>query len=285
MTREPGLRYHAPPVGMFKFWDSAVLPLLQARSPKTVVEIGAARGNHTRLVASWAAEQGAIVHVVDPEPAFDTDAYSREWAGHLIIHRELSLRALPTIGPVDMVLIDGDHNWYTVINELQAIDRINSDWPLVVMDDVGWPYGRRDMYYQPDTIPAQHRQPYRKAGTRRFHSALVEHGRNAALFNAEREGGPRNGVLTAVEDFLSLTDTELLLLAQPMGGGLGIIASAVALRDNARLASTLASVHDPEYAVTISPVYATRELGDTVSPAQPEPRGGSAWLKRLRRKR
>ena len=32
------------------------------------------------------------------------------------------------------------------------------------MHDVGWPYGRRDLYYAPEQIPEEFRQPYRRAG-------------------------------------------------------------------------------------------------------------------------
>jgi hypothetical protein len=253
-------RYDAAPV--VRFWDSAVQPLLEARSPKTVIEIGSRDGGHTRLIAQWAAAHEAILHVVDPQPNFDVDAYTSEWAGHLTIHRDLSLNALAGIGPADMILLDGDHNWYTVINELREIERINSDWPLVLMHDVGWPYGRRDMYYQPETIPAEHRHAYRKGGVRQFHSELTQVGSNSPILRAEREGGPRNGVLTAVEDFFSESDTELLLFARPGPGGLGIIAGATAVNGDRKLADALAAVHDPKYTVTISPVYGTREFGE-----------------------
>ena len=35
--------------------------------------------------------------------------------------------------------------------------------PLLVLHDVGWPYGRRDLYYDPDDIPASTASPWRKA--------------------------------------------------------------------------------------------------------------------------
>ena len=273
-------RYDPAPV--VRFWDFAVLPLLAARAPKRIIEIGSRDGGHTRLIAQWAAAHEATLHVVDPQPNFDVDAYTSEWPGHLRIHRDLSLDALSTIGPADMILLDGDHNWYTVINELREIERINADWPLVLMHDVGWPYGRRDMYYQPETIPVEHRHPYRKGGLRRFHSALGDHGGNSSVLRAEHEGGPHNGVLTAVEDFLSQTDRELLLFARPGVGGLGIIADAHALRDDAKLARVVSEVHDPEYTVTISPVHGTREFGD----AGARVASGTAapsWMARLRR--
>ncbi len=36
--------------------------------------------------------------------------------------------------------------------------------PVLILHDVGWPYGRRDLYYTPETIPEEFRQPYEQAG-------------------------------------------------------------------------------------------------------------------------
>lgn len=254
---------------MANLWDSTVLPLLEARSPKTVIEIGANEGNQTRLIAAWASAHGAILHAIDPKPAFDPDEYERRWSGHVVIHRATSLDALAAIGPADVVLVDGDHNWYTVVNELEQIDRLNPDWPLVVLDDVGWPYGRRDMYYDPDQVPAEGRQPFRKGKLRRFRSGggglkrLHLAGKDevsTGFLCARHEGGPRNGVLTAVEDFLAGSDRDLLLLANDGTAGLAVLVSAEALAASPALERALEGVHDVEYAIEISPVYAARAL-------------------------
>jgi hypothetical protein len=275
---------------MAQLWDSTVLPLLEAHSPKTVIEIGANQGSQTRLIAAWASEHRAVLHVVDPMPAFDTDAYEREWSGHLVVHRTVSLSALALIGSADMVLVDGDHNWYTVLNELGEIDRLNSDWPLVVIDDVGWPYGRRDMYYDPETVPAEHRHPFRKSALRRFRSdggglrrlrsALGREELSTGFFNATHEGGPHNGVLTAVEDFLSNTDRDLLLLAHPGNSGLAVILSDPALRQSPTLRRAVAGIHDVEYAIEISPVYAARELPGDAAPSAVRPSYGPLRVSR-----
>jgi hypothetical protein len=247
------------------FWDCAVLPSLEAHAPTSIVEIGVESGRQTRRLVAWAAAHGAVVHAIDPKPELDLDELARE-AGehvvgdHLVMHRELSLRALPTVAPIEMILLDGDHNWYTVVNELRTIDELQADWPLMLAHDVGWPYGRRDMYYDPATVPGEHRHPHRRAGMRRLRSALVDDGKNRKLLNAEHEGGPRNGVLTAIEDFIASTRRDLLLLAQPGPAGLGVLVSPSTLQRNQRLAQVLAGIHDPEYAVSISPLYASREL-------------------------
>jgi hypothetical protein len=34
------------------------------------------------------------------------------------------------------------------------------------MHDVLWPYGRRDLYYEPERVPEEFRQPYEMKGIR-----------------------------------------------------------------------------------------------------------------------
>jgi hypothetical protein len=254
---------------MANLWGSVVLPLLEARSPGTVIEIGANEGNQTRLIAAWAKAHDAVLHVIDPRPAFDRDAYEREWSGHVVVHETTSLSALPQIGAADMILVDGDHNWYTVLNELEQIDKLNDEWPLVVLDDVGWPYGRRDMYYDPDRVPAEHRHPFRKGKLRRFRSGGSWRRRlrlargdqvSTGFLCAKHEGGQRNGVLTAVEDCLASTDRELLLFAHPGTAGLAIVVTADALAAAPALHRAVAGIHDVEYAIEIAPVYAARSV-------------------------
>ena len=62
---------------------------------------------------------------------------------------------------------------------------------MLVLHDVLWPYGRRDLYYAPERIPAEFRQPYAQAGInpgmKRLHPRK---GLNPTMCNAEEEGGP-----------------------------------------------------------------------------------------------
>ena len=123
-----------------------------------------------------------------------------------MVHKTISLEALPLAsGSFDCILIDGDHNWYTVYNELRLIRerellRIGG---MIFFHDVSWPYGRRDMYYQPELIPTAFRHPYQRKAVVPGKSALADGGESDAyLCNATHEGGRRNGVLTAIEDFM-----------------------------------------------------------------------------------
>jgi hypothetical protein len=213
---------------MLAFWPDVIRPLLEALAPQSIVEVGSESGKMTRLLLEIAQATGGQVHAIDPAPLFDVSAWQREAGDRLVFHRQPSLVALDRLDRLDCVLIDGDHNWYTVHAELQLIERrcaaLGRPLPLILLHDVAWPYGRRDLYYDPDSIPAEHRQPWARRGMSPTEAELLPSGGiNAHLCNAVREGGPRNGVLTAVEDYLAATDARYLFVRIPAVFGLAIL--------------------------------------------------------------
>ena len=118
---------------------------------------------------------------------------------------------------------------------------------MLILHDVGWPYGRRDLYYAPERIPAEFRQPYRRGGMRPGRSALVGNaGMNRDMANAEHEGGPRNGVMTAVDDFVAEHDQPLRVVVVPIFYGLAIVAEDRVVDGNPRLAALLDRLESDE---------------------------------------
>jgi hypothetical protein len=210
------------------FWPEIIEPMLRALEPRTIVEIGSESGKTTLRLIDLARKIGAVVHAIDPEPRFDATRWEEEHAPHLVVHRAPSLDVLPTLESLDAVLVDGDHNWYTVYHELELIGArsraLGRPLPLILLHDVAWPYGRRDLYYAPERIPPADRQPWAKKGISPLRSELVPSGGfNAHLCHAEREGGPKNGVLTAVEDYCRTAGEPLQLVRVPAAFGLGIL--------------------------------------------------------------
>jgi hypothetical protein len=209
-----------------------VLDLAGARD---VVEIGAEYGGMTAVLAARAAENGGLLTAIDPspKPEFLEWIQARPHVRHI---GAPSLAALDRVEAADAWLIDGDHNWYTVYHELKAIEGIcaAAGKPMfAILHDVEWPSGRRDMYYAPEAIPEEYRHDYSfDAGAWPGHDALVAGRgfRGAGHFAwAKHEGGPRNGVLTAVEDFLAEAETggrQYAYAQVPAVFGLGIIIPA-----------------------------------------------------------
>ncbi len=105
---------------MFPLWDVAIAPVLEAARVRRVVEIGALRGETTvKMLHDLGPD--AVLHVIDPVPDFDPREHERQFAGRYNFHEALSLDVLPSLEPMDAALIDGDHNWYTVYNELKLL--------------------------------------------------------------------------------------------------------------------------------------------------------------------
>lgn len=180
-----------------------VLGCLDTSRSQSVAEIGAYAGDLTRVLLDRAAQAGGRVVAIDPTP-HDRLVDLSERNPQLELIQEASHEALLRIPLPDAVIIDGDHNYYTVSEELRLIDERapGPRIPLLMLHDIGWPHGRRDAYWNPERIPEEHRQP---TVERPFilpgEPGVVEAGM-PMYAAAEREGGARNGVLTALEDFL-----------------------------------------------------------------------------------
>lgn len=177
-------------------------------------------------------------------PDFDVDALEAEHPGRFVFYRATSLEALPRVGRIDAALIDGDHNWYTVISELRLIERLSGErgeeYPLAVFHDVGWPYGRRDVYHEPERIPAEYRKPAERKGMVPGNPGLVEEGGSGPnRLNATLQGEPESGVLTAVEDFARESEIPFRLVVVEGLNGLAILAPESLLGRNGELRSFL----------------------------------------------
>jgi len=201
-----------------------MLPCLDAAGARSVVEVGAFAGELTRLLVGWAASAGASVAAIDPSPQAGLQELAREHPALALI-RETSLEALKHIPLPDAAIIDGDHNYYTVSEELRLIDERAQDsaLPLLLFHDVAWPHARRDDYFDPELIPEHYRHPTAGARGGIFpgDSGLRQDGVPYPK-SAAHEGGPRNGVLTAIEDFVDARP-ELRLVVVPIFFGFGVV--------------------------------------------------------------
>jgi hypothetical protein len=208
---------------MESFIGEVIVPMAHRRRWAKFCEIGASVGLGTDRLLTL---PDATITIIDP--CFDMDLaakYLRE--PRVLVCNGLSLDVLPRLNAgYDCILVDGDHNWFTVHEELEVIrkNKLLKPGGVIFLDDVEWPYGRRDMYYQPDVIPATFRHLHARKGILRGKGELTnDGGLNGQFCNAQREGGPRNGVLTAIEDFLRGHRGEYRFFRIRENAGLGAI--------------------------------------------------------------
>jgi hypothetical protein len=205
------------------FVDSILKPFITECGYQRVCEIGASEGEGTNKLLQIDSIEIAVV-----DPCLDADL-SLEYRDNkrISLYQGLSLDVLGWIPKqFDCILIDGDHNWFTVYNELKTIEErgLIAEGGTIFFHDVCWPYGRRDMYYQPEQIPKEFAHPYEKKGIVYGQSELSSRSKvNAEYYNAVYEGGPRNGVLTAIEDFVRESSGQYRFFCMKKEFGLGVL--------------------------------------------------------------
>jgi len=218
-----------------------LLAVLDAAGARSVAEIGAFAGDLTRVLVEWAAGRGAAVLAIDPAPQPGlVELASSHPALELI--RQTSLEALPVIPLPDAIVIDGDHNYHTVGEELALIGgrAAGAELPLLLFHDVCWPHARRDDYFDAGLIPESRRHPQAGdaggifPGDPGLRPGGLPYPRSAA-----REGGPGNGVLTAIEEFVAGRERVRLAIV-PAFFGFG-----VAWHEQAPYAAALAGLLEP----------------------------------------
>jgi hypothetical protein len=217
-----------------------LFPCLEAVGASSVLEIGAYRGELTCELLEWAGGGGARITAVDPQPQAELLELADQHP-ELELVLEMSHEALRHLPLPDAVIVDGDHNYYTLSEELRLIGEqtAGADLPLLMFHDVGWPHARRDSYAAPQRIPEEHRQPLaHDVALVPWEPGVAARG-VAFEWVAEREGGPRNGVRTALEDFVS-ERPGLHLAIVPAFFGLGVL-----WHEGAPWADAVASIVEP----------------------------------------
>ncbi|WP_205718702.1 class I SAM-dependent methyltransferase [Actinomadura sp. WMMA1423] len=195
--------------------------LFACRDISTVVEVGVESGQ----VSSLYADLGAAVYCVEPAPGDELRAVL-DGDPRLNLVEGLSPAVLPDLPVADLYILDGDHNYAVIRDELAWI-MANAPDAVVVLHDVLWPCGRRDFYYQPSPVAPEDTHPATTDGPTVWHDELTPAGfvGDGAYTVAERAGGPRNGVLTAVEDALD-GNGDWRFRIVPAVFGFGVLARA-----------------------------------------------------------
>jgi hypothetical protein len=236
---------------MINFWP-IVAAFADAFRPRSICEIGSERGLTSERLSALLPD--VRIHVVDPRISDRVKSMPNVDA-----HEETSKDFLSRRKKIPFYLIDGDHNYETVSMEIREAVRNNGDGPFCAMfHDAGWPFARRDGYYAPSLV--SNPRPHRHHVFLRLEDQSMQQGgrgfQNGESFAlAETAGGPRNGVLTAIEDFVAGSPDQWALLRVPMFYGLAILWRPTGLSDSSlsKIASTVAAIE------LMSPVFSCAE--------------------------
>jgi hypothetical protein len=206
-----------------------IFECLEIAGTRSVIEVGSELGLFTKELASWANQRGGTVTCIEPAPTEEVRNTCAQSPGLKLVEGR-SPAALNDIPTADVYLLDGDHNYFTLKGELDTLnDRLSgkAGYSLAILHDVCWPWARRDLYYNPSALPAEALHPYSMDdGVTLDNPGVIQGGFRSmgAYAVARQEGGPKNGLLTAVEDYLKGRD-DLVFVMVPCISGLGFIFS------------------------------------------------------------
>jgi hypothetical protein len=269
--------------GVSLFWLDIVRPLAELCGARHVLEIGAFRGDHSKHLLGYCESVDGHLTIVEPCPAGGLRQMVEGSKRARLIEAFSDQVADEVELPVDLVVLEGDLNYHTVLRDLKMVQawgsRQNRGFPVVFVCATSWPYARRDMYYHPSRVPLDACCPNMKAGfspwSRELEPGLI----NSDYWNAVDEGGPRNGVLTAVEDFLD--GTGLAHFAIPSNHGLTVVYSVASgvgdwIDANLRPPPSLARLLQTMEIARINSIVHRLEMGRERRAAEP-------WLARILR--
>ena len=110
---------------------------------------------------------------------------------------EKTLNALANLKDFDAVFLNDDPNWYTTFNELKVIKENNDAFPLVFICNNVFPHKYRDSYNNPDVIPDEFKNEYSRELILNNNIKIRDD-----FYHAIEENTSKNGVFTAINDFL-----------------------------------------------------------------------------------
>ena len=197
---------------MFPLWDVAIAPVLHAARARRIVEIGALRGETTVQMLDDLGPD-AELHVIDPVPEFDPREHERQFPGRYYFHEALSLDVLPD------ARADGrgaDRRRPQLVHGLQraaaarrrARARRGAPLPVLILHDVLLAVRPPRPLLRARADPRRSSASRTPSGAcgRAARSCSTRGGLNPTMCNAVEEGGPRNGVMTALDDFIAEYD-------------------------------------------------------------------------------
>ena len=230
--------------GCFRSGNSPSRPVLDAVRPRRVVEIGALRGETTDVDARTLGAD-AELHVIDPVPEFDPGRARTRVPRplHLPPRHQPQRAAAPPAGG----------------------RRAHRRRPQLVHRVPRAPDAERDGRETRDsrsrcsscttcagrtaaaTCTTRRSASLRSSASRTTSGACARIARscsrggglNPTMNNAVTEGGERNGVMTALDDFMAEYDRPLRRVVLPIYFGLAIVAEEARLRDDPELAAVL----------------------------------------------
>ena len=171
---------------MYNYYSLDIIPIILNRfKVKNIVISGLGEESTVNQILNYCDSNDASYVAIDSKNTFEKEFI-----------QDYTLNVLPNLGGYGAIFLNDDPNWYTVYNELNIIRENNDEFPLVFICHNVFPHKRRDSYINPDIVPTEFRKEYSKKFKYGDVFIIDE------FYHAIDENTLKNGVLTAIEDFI-----------------------------------------------------------------------------------
>ena len=171
---------------MADYYNLDIIPIILTRFKVTdIVITGSYDKNIFNQVSTYCDKNDVSFIAIDSSENIDEN-----------VIRDYPLNVLQDLHDYGAIFLNDDPNWYTVYNELKIIKETNEEFPLVFICHNIFPHKRRDTYTDPNCIPMEFLNDFAKE--LKYQNIII----HDDFFHAIEENTPKNGVLTAIEDFI-----------------------------------------------------------------------------------
>ena len=168
---------------MDKLYKNYTLKILNSLKPKRILEIGVYEGANTAKILRWCKSNRSHLTSVDPcewigdtlpksfrapyknkslklIPKYLINIYEKSIEKFWSVKKKTSLDYLKNEKKkFDLIILDGDHNYYTVLNELNSLKKNLADNYCIILNDVYGKWSRKDQYCDIRDIPSEFQNP------------------------------------------------------------------------------------------------------------------------------
>lgn len=172
---------------MFNFFDVDIIPfILNKFKVKKVILTDLYDGKIYEEILNHADNADLSIISINSNKNIESD------------YNDIALNILPELNDYEAIFINDDPNWYTIFNELNIIKKNNGEFPLVFICNNIFPHKKRDSYKNPDLIPNEFINEFSRQLFLNNNIKIQDN-----FYHAIKENTPKNGVLTAIDDFLA----------------------------------------------------------------------------------
>ncbi|HEY5412559.1 MAG TPA: hypothetical protein VIJ94_17715, partial [Caulobacteraceae bacterium] len=112
---------------MTPLWSLYIAALIETLAPGRVMQIGAGDGEASTRLLDYCRRSGCRADIIEPRPAAGLEERLQAYPQEHVYQRLLPLKGILLAEHPDLVVLDGEPNWWTVFSTLNLLQRLSAE--------------------------------------------------------------------------------------------------------------------------------------------------------------